>query len=110
MSDTESKKLVIALGLISVVKKISDRMDSKSSFSSDHWWNILPVGILDDIEYFSREIEKRNLSPVLEEEEEDSESSESAGEFWAAPANVITEAATDVEEVKSKSAKVRRSQ
>ena len=109
MSDTESKKLVIALGLISVVKKISDRMDSKSSFSSDHWWNILPVGILDDIEYFSREIEKRNLSPVLEEEE-GSESSESAGEFWAAPANVITEAATDVEEVKSKSAKVRRSQ
>ena len=84
-------------------------MDSKSSFSSDHWWNILPVGILDDIEYFSREIEKRNLSPVLEEEE-GSESSESTGEFWAAPANVITEAATDVEEVKSKSAKVRRSQ
>ena len=71
----KAKKLVIALGLISVVKKISDRMDSKSSFISDHWWNILPVGILDDIEYFSREIEKRNLSPVFEEEEEGSESS-----------------------------------
>ena len=94
------KKIHVQALDISVVKKISDRMDSKSSFSSDHWWNILPVGILDDIELFSREIEKRNLSPVFEEEE-DSESSESAGEFWATPANVIT----DVEEVKSKNVK-----
>ena len=85
-------------GLFSGEKNLGvDRMATKSS---EYWWNLLPVGILDDIEIISREIERRNLSPVLEEEEEaTSDSSESTGEFWAAPANVITEAP---EEVKSK--------
>ena len=47
------------------------------------WWNILPVGILDDFEIISREIEKRNLSPVLEVEELSSED-ESKGQYLTA--------------------------
>ena len=48
--------------------------------NEDYWWDILPVGILDDIEIISREIEKRNLSPVLEVEELSSED-DSKGNF-----------------------------
>ena len=71
-------------------------MDSKDCF-----WDILPVGILDEeIEIISREItKKRNLSPVIEEVEElsVSEGSEddSSGEFWACPVEVISEEILD---------------